>query len=188
MQEQVTLVKNREQVAILVGERIDRLERRIAQGLEARHVSHAHQHSQIQRCRQRVDILGLEIELAFERGPQVRRRHLFDLEAHDIASAAPLDFPFDDLELRMSALVVQLQLGVTAEANARGLPDRLTRKELRQVDPDDFLEQHERDRIGLRDADKTRQSGWHLNDGKPRLGAVSNGPEQQRQVQTEWSE
>src|SRR5688572_2927379 len=106
MQQQVALVEDRKQVAILVDERIDGLEWWIAQRLDTRHVDEPCQHPQVERRRQRVDSLRLQRELALERASQIGGSHLLDFEAHDIASPPSFDFPLDDLELRMSALVV----------------------------------------------------------------------------------
>ena len=59
VQQQVALVEDREQVGLLhVGEHVDRLQRRIAQLVEARQLRERHQHAQIERSRTDVDVLS----------------------------------------------------------------------------------------------------------------------------------
>ena len=153
MQQHVALVQHREKVALLArpGRRpaaaADRAARRTPadpRGPSAR----ASREDRARRRRRRPSTSSCRRIRATSSCDAVA----FHLEPDDIAAAAAAQLALDELELRATALVVELQLGVAGQPNDRRLQDRLSREELRQMRANDLLEQHERDALGARRA------------------------------------
>ena len=112
----------------------------------------------------------------------------FDLEPDDIALSPASDLALDRLEMRPAALVVQVEIRVAREADDARFTDLLPGKELRQVRPDDFLEQHKRETRGIRDADQPRQAGRDLHDREPRIGLSWRRLENHDEIEAERRE
>ena len=170
-------------------ERVDRLQRRIAQRFEARQLGEAHQDPQVERRRRagtrrpRPDRV-----CCVERLRQLGGRRLFDFEPDDVARGAGGDFALDQLELRPAALVVELELRVAAEPDARGFaesagPGNSWDRCARMMSSSSTNDDRTRIRARGRGAAGPAAPGRWPSRGVGRRRRV--GLEQQRQVQTE---
>ena len=69
--------------------------------------------------------------------------------------------------MRPAAFVVEIELGVARQPDHRRFEHGLPGEQLRQVRPDDVLEQDERVAVAVGDRHEARQSGRHLHDRQP---------------------
>src|SRR5262245_2578135 len=112
--------------------------RRVARRRQLRRIDQVHQESQIERAAHSVDLFVGQLQVSAQLRQQdvggVRAR----LEADDVAPAAAAQLALDEIQLRASALVVELQLGVAGETDHRAFENRLARKEQGRVREDDL--------------------------------------------------
>ena len=145
VQQHVVVVDHREQVGMRrAGQDRGRASGGSRRSSKPGRSSQPGQHTQIHGPRHRVDVAGLDLEALAENPTQLLRCRSLDLQPDDVAAPPPADLPFDELEMRPAALVVEIELRVARQADERRFQDGLAGEQLRQVRSDDLLEQDER--------------------------------------------
>ncbi len=144
--------------------------------------------SQVERTADAVDVLGPHLEPRDEQREQRLAHAGLDLQAHDAAAAAVLELLLDRRQQVEPALVVEVQLGVAGDAEARDVDDRLAGEERAQLGADHVFEQQVGEAVDAGRADETRQAPGHLDDGEAPLALVVRGGEQDGEVQAQARE
>ena len=161
---------------------------RIAQRVEAGDFGQAHQHAEVERAGDFVDLFLGQIELLPEQRQQLLGCRGFDFEPDRVAPPAAAYLAFDHFQVRAAAFVIELELRVAGETDHRRIENHLAGEELRELRANHVLEQDVRLTFAAGDLDQPREAGRHLHDRETARGFIGRGLEQERQIQAERGE